>query len=481
MPRWFKTLYAKIAVSLLLLLGLLTALEVGLMYFFWNRATASVEQQAHWGLAGRIAARMGPALGGAVDYWGLQQVAKSFTDLNPYIDIYPLDGQGTVVADFAEEGRPPPRGVMVDLAPLRRFQEPGGKAHIPLLGDDPRQARRRGPFSAASIDLNGRPGFVYVLLSNPRHRRLASLSQEDGAFRGLLLASGVPLLGVALLGLAVFRTLTRRFQGIITVIGRYEGGELDARLDLRRPGGDELAALALAVNRMMETIAGSITALQEKDRLQPVLVGEGGDQGRYDFRAYHSQRGRCPHPDLLLRVLERLERGRYGFHAYHTQHSRNTLTGLQIQVPQGLDEAVHAYRSQRCLRMPADLLLRVLERLDEGRHSLPRIGADLAQRPHRFPPDLLVLERLDQGWHRLPRIGTDLAQRQRRIPPDPPIVVGEGRDEGLGGLRHFLLGHWDYSPGDLGGRGRESPAAPPSPTACDRRRRRKCRQNHFVP
>src|SRR4051794_23144768 len=104
MARWFNTLYAKIVGDLFLLLVLLLALELGVMYFFWNRAADLTEQRAHWGLAERIAAKMEPSLSGAADYWGLQQVAKQFADLNPYIDVYLLDSQGTVVADFAEDG-----------------------------------------------------------------------------------------------------------------------------------------------------------------------------------------------------------------------------------------------------------------------------------------------------------------------------------------------------------------------------------------
>ena len=270
MGRPFKTLYAKIASSLLLLLALLTGLEIGLMYYFWNRATAATEQRLHWGLAGQIAARMGPSLLGSADYWGLQQVAKGFTDLNPYIDVYLLDGEGVVVADFAEEGAL--RRGTVDLGPVARFQQADAKKDIPLLGDDPHRPGHRAPFSVAKIDLVGRPGFVYVVLSNPRHQRLTALFREDSAFRGLLLASTVPLIGVALLGLVVFSALTRRFHRIIAAVVRYERGELDARLEVRPPGEDELDALALAINRMMGAIEGSIAALREKDRLRRELI-----------------------------------------------------------------------------------------------------------------------------------------------------------------------------------------------------------------
>ena len=243
----------------------------------WMAATQTraigeqASQQLNLGLAAYIVAHQPQPLVGAdgrVNRAAVQAMATQAMMINPAIEVYLLDAEGTVrahaLADVA--GGADPVGARVDLAPVRAL---AGEARptLPVLGDDPRHAGRRTIFSAAPLPASN--GYLYVVLEGLDAQVAAqpyarSRVLPDGA---MMLVAATLLAGLVLV-VALVR-LTRPLHRLTQRVRHFHRDEDDAGSPAAR---DEIGLLEDAIVAMQARIGQQLERLQEADRMRRELV-----------------------------------------------------------------------------------------------------------------------------------------------------------------------------------------------------------------
>jgi signal transduction histidine kinase len=128
--------------------------------------------------------------------------------VNPSVEVYLLDGAGTIVGDAAPSGHV--RRQRVAVEPIERLL---AGAPLPVLGDDPRSSSGRKVFDAARLELAGRPwGYVYVILMGETRDVLAADVASATVLRNTLVAMGVIAVVAVLAGLVAVRLITSTEQ-----------------------------------------------------------------------------------------------------------------------------------------------------------------------------------------------------------------------------------------------------------------------------
>jgi signal transduction histidine kinase len=233
-----------------------------------ERRQVEIDQLVNWDLARDMVAEIEPVLAaeGGVDDIG--EVIHYMMVLNPTIEIYLLDGEGTILAFFAEPGKAVTEET-VDLEPLRRFV--WGGEEPPIYGDDPRGGEAKKHFSAAPISLSdGSTGYLYIVLQSTLYDLAAGRLKEKYLASALVRALILSVISVGIVGLVLFTLLTRRLQRVARSVREFEQGNYHKRLDASAK--DEIGELAKAYNRMADTIAANLEKLKQTDALRRELI-----------------------------------------------------------------------------------------------------------------------------------------------------------------------------------------------------------------
>jgi signal transduction histidine kinase len=208
---------------------------------------------------------------GEVQEDALKHIFHMLMVVNPSIEVYLLDLDGSVLAYSA------PSGAVVlervDLGPVEAFLQP--ESAFPIWGDDPRDHDRRRVFSAAPVGPAASPeGFLYVVLGG---EQLDSAVRMVRASQGLRLGLGAvaALVVFALLAsLLLFAFITRRLR------------RLDERMlsfresDFSEPppapghdaGSDEIGRLETTFHEMADRLVEQLAELRKTDKLRRELV-----------------------------------------------------------------------------------------------------------------------------------------------------------------------------------------------------------------
>lgn len=250
------------------LLTLLAGLQLGIFNVLWASFVFRTEQELQWSVAQNLARELEAFPPDTMTAWDPLNVTRRWLDLNPRIDIYLVNEDGLVVADFGESGHLSKRQVRME--PIHRFLGPIDRRVTPILGTNPRHPDEDRVFSAAPVRIGGRSYYVYVVLLNDRFEQVTALFKQDGALQLAGSATGVAFLVVGLLGFSAFYLITSRVRALTSVLELYAKGDLDARAAVG--ADDELGTLARSLNGMADSIAGAMTELGRRDKLRRELI-----------------------------------------------------------------------------------------------------------------------------------------------------------------------------------------------------------------
>lgn len=274
MTSLWQSLYGRISLVYLvlsLILGLLCA-WVTVRHFdvFVN----AVDQKLNRNLASKLVPQVQSASADTSYAGALQQVTEQVTMLHPALELYVLDASGRVRAASPSPDRLARQ--RVDLVPVRGYLD--GEA-VPVWGDDPAAPEGKKVFSAASMKLaDGSSGYLYVILSGRAARTAKSMLQNTYVQRTLLLSLLLALGFTVIVGLLLFRVLTRRFNDLATTVQGFKEGHYDERVEVGQD--DEIGQLGRTFNEMADTIAAQMEALRRTDEERRQLVA----QVSHDFR-----------------------------------------------------------------------------------------------------------------------------------------------------------------------------------------------------
>ncbi len=267
MPR---TLFAKLALSLMLLL-----LGIGLLYVLLSTSLANHYQQVflqnlNRDLAQKLIAERHLVSGGALDEAALKETFNHYMMVNPSIEIYLLDASGSILSYSAEPGKV--KRTHVDLGPVLAFLS--GQT-FPLLGNDPRSFDRNKVFSVAAVpSLQGPQGYLYVVLRGEDYDRIEQLFQGDFLARLSGAAVLVSLVMGLMVGLVLFRVLTRRLQGLTRLMDSFSESNFSEHTvcAVRDGRQDEIDQLGTHYNQMAERIRDLVADLTRQDEVRRELV-----------------------------------------------------------------------------------------------------------------------------------------------------------------------------------------------------------------
>ncbi|GMQ89405.1 MAG: ATP-binding protein [Gammaproteobacteria bacterium] len=265
-----RTLFARLALALTLLL-----LGIGILYALLSATLTRHYQQEflqslNRDLASNLVTGRNLVTEGILDQEALKKTFNHYMMVNPSIEIYLLDQDGTILSYSAEPGKV--KRDRVDLQPVRDFLS---GTDFPLLGDDPRNFERRKVFSATRIPVDGKKfAYLYVVLRGEEYERIEQLFQQNF----MLQLSGAALLvslGIGLVvGLLLFRLLTRRLQSLAHLMRSFSESKFTQHTpwQLHHRRKDEIELLGQHYNSMAERILEQLDDLKKQDVLRRKLV-----------------------------------------------------------------------------------------------------------------------------------------------------------------------------------------------------------------
>lgn len=188
--------------------------------------------------------------------------------VNRGIEVYLLDEGGDILYSVVLDPNDEKATKNVSLAPIQSFIADGGENYI--LGDDPRTPGKQKIFSAAPYSVDGRNGFVYIVLAGKKFQEVSSTLM--GQYFAKLGLGAILLTSVfaAIIGLLAIWFLTKNLRLITNKVRRFSEGDLTARIE--NPDASDISIFANSFNEMADTITGNIDKMQSVDLLRRELI-----------------------------------------------------------------------------------------------------------------------------------------------------------------------------------------------------------------
>ncbi len=266
----FKSLFAKLTLTLLLLFILLSLLTISVTFFATDYYQQEVMQKLNGKIASHIVKESNILQEGQINHSALQQLFSSLMVLNPNLEIYLIDHKGEIL----EYSAPPWKVVRfsVDVKPIKRFLS--GKTILPLRGDDPRNLEQSKVFSATPVPFKNKPdGYLYVILGGEEYDTIVEKINDSYILRSSLLATVLGLIVVFFFGLLLFASLTRRLKKLSIAVNSFENNsQRTPSFPAFRKQGDEIDHLTAAFQSMALKIHHQLDNLKTTDNLRRELV-----------------------------------------------------------------------------------------------------------------------------------------------------------------------------------------------------------------
>jgi len=270
----FRTLYARLALGLFLLLVIVGGLFTILSLYSVREYTAAVNQELNRDLARNLVADRNLVTDGQLDQEALKKLFDLYMTINPGIEIYLLGPDGGILSYSADPDKI--KRNRVSLEPIRTLLAQPDV--FPLPGDDPRSHDRRKVFSVTSVPFaEERSGYLYVVLRGEEYDLAESMVHSNQLLQMGAGALGISLIVGLLAGLVFFHLLTRRLSQLTERVESFEiGGEVLVPESQGTPvsPGDDIDYLAARFDQMASRIAAQVDLLKEKDHQRRQMVAQ---------------------------------------------------------------------------------------------------------------------------------------------------------------------------------------------------------------
>jgi signal transduction histidine kinase len=266
-----RSLHARLVAVLLGLLLFLGAILIAVTFYSTRRYEEEVVQRLNRALAASLVAEDVLLVEGEVNEKALEQVFHTLSIINPSIEVYLLDLEGSVVQHSAPPGRVQRQSIAIE--PIKAFLEEG--AELPILGDDPRDRSRKKIFSASVIMVEDRyEGYLYVVLASEAYESVVQRLRGSHILRLSVIVTVSALLVAAIAGVVLFSFLTRRLRKLADVMDDFRRSDFSepVRIEARSGSGDEIDTLSETFAGMSDRIIQQVRTLKQTDGLRRELV-----------------------------------------------------------------------------------------------------------------------------------------------------------------------------------------------------------------
>jgi signal transduction histidine kinase len=267
MIRLFNSLFFRISFVFLLILMLISILYIYISVNTAEMYYQETRQKLDLNIASHIADDNKCFKDDSVNTGVLKNVFHNVMVINPSIEVYLLDTNGTILTYYA------PNQVVkinnVPLGPVQKFISSNGKSYI--VGIDPKSPDKMKAFSAAQVIENGKfKGYIYVILGGQEYENASQLVFGSYILRLGVKTMIIALVAAILIGFIAIGIIVWNLRKIIVVIRNFQKGNLNARIDVKSKG--ELKEFADSFNDMADTIVNNIKEISRKDDLRRILV-----------------------------------------------------------------------------------------------------------------------------------------------------------------------------------------------------------------
>lgn len=278
-PRWYRSLYWRIALGLCAFLALMLAAQAALFLWTTDQIAGSMPARSPRRLAFIVASDLGDALEVEPTLNVEQYVRDEYSHVFQPFLVLMRDGR--TVSNHSEAWASPEligalRADVERMGPAARFRRPlSAPALEPARprpadagdGDNRPPVRRRAEY--ARVFVGGTlMGTVAVVTGAPP---LALVARELGPTLGVV-GGSILAVGTGLIALLVFGPARRRLRLVQDATVRLGGGDLNARVP--EQGGDEVAAVASSFNRMADELGARARALEASDKARRQLLAD---------------------------------------------------------------------------------------------------------------------------------------------------------------------------------------------------------------
>lgn len=285
-----KTLYGKLAAVLLVLFFTIGLLYIALTLFTTRMYLQEVNQKLNRALARHLVTDRLLMKEGVVNHEALKEVFHMLMVINPSIEIYLLDTQGTILT-FSAPAEKVKRS-HISLVPVKRFLSE--TEAFPIFGDDPRDLERKKVFSVSPIPVSGQPeGYLYIVLGGEEYDSAIEMLQGSYIVRLSLWAVLAGSLFALLAGLLVFSLMTRRVRHLASTMEAFAESDFSEQMDVTldvepsKHDRDEIDRLVTTFNRMVRRILLQVAKLKESDTLRRELVANVSHDLRTPLASLH--------------------------------------------------------------------------------------------------------------------------------------------------------------------------------------------------
>jgi signal transduction histidine kinase len=268
-----RTLYGKLAVTLLALLSLLGVIFLAVNLISTRMFLQEINQGLHRELAAHLVKESLPLENGVVQEEALEHIFHMLMVINPAIEVYLLDASGNLLAFSAPENAVVRQSV--SLGPVGEFL--AGSKRMPVLGEDPRDLDREKVFSVAPIGSPDAPeGYLYVILGGELYDSAVAMIEGSHMLRLGLGAIATAIVFALASGLLLFSLITRRVRRLAVAVDEFKdsGFTEPVNFDWRQmpEQGDEIDRLSRTFGEMAERMSEHLDELKKTDELRRELV-----------------------------------------------------------------------------------------------------------------------------------------------------------------------------------------------------------------
>ena len=188
--------------------------------------------------------------------------------VNRSIEVYLLNPSGEILYSVVLDHSDNAPVKSVSLAPIQQFIADKGEHYI--LGDDPRNPGKQKIFSAAKFNVDGREGYIYIILASQKFELTSANLLAQYFVKLGIGATLLTMLFAAIIAMLSIWFLTKNLRLITGTVRKFREGDLEARIE--EPEKSDIEVFAHAFNEMADTIVGNIDKMKSVDGLRRELI-----------------------------------------------------------------------------------------------------------------------------------------------------------------------------------------------------------------
>ncbi len=266
-------LVKKLWVAFILLVLLMGASYIFITGYFTNLHNQETTQRLNADVANHVIAEKfqnaSPFLeDGSVNKELFGDLMHDMMAVNRGIEVYLLNKDGEILYSVVLDPNDKDATKSVSLEPINSFIQTKGEQFV--LGDDPRNPDEQKIFSAAPYSVDGREGFIYIVLAGKKFQEISDNLLGQYFTKLGIGATLLTMLFSAVIGLLAIWFLTKNLRLITRTVRKFQEGDLKARI--KNPEKSDISIFANSFNEMADTIVGNIDKMQSVDLLRRELI-----------------------------------------------------------------------------------------------------------------------------------------------------------------------------------------------------------------